>query len=195
MNKSLFKDVISAFVVVIFFFNFFSKSTHSAVEIFQRFPQIFILCIFLLISNLSSIAWKAYKSRRSSAGSENTYQWNNEDRDSNSSYRSSQDAGAGNSYHGNDSDSGSNWSYSGSQSNSSNDYSYTSNEELQTAYSILGISSSTSDADAKKAYLMLMRRYHPDRVRSLSEAERIRAKEMSQKINAAWEKVKKFRDI
>lgn len=96
---------------------------------------------------------------------------------------------------------GSNSSYSGSQSGSSGSSgsSYSSSSasigDLETAYSILGISSTTSDADAKKAYHRLMRRYHPDRVRSLSEAEQKRATEMSQKINAAWSVVKKFRKL
>lgn len=170
----------------------------------QSMPQLFILIVLILISNLSSAGWTAFKSRKNYSGFKKTHQWDDAQQEtynsytgsqSNSSYRSSQESGSDNSYRRNDSDFGSNWSYSGSQSNSSYDYSYTSGEELRAAYSVLGISSTTSDADAKRAYLVLMKRYHPDRVKSLSESERIRAKEMSQKINAAWELVKKFRNI
>ena len=70
-------------------------------------------------------------------------------------------------------------------------------EELASAYRILGIDENTSDADAKKAYLRLMNRYHPDKAaaRGLGEEEVAKYKEMSQKIQAAWQIVKQHRGL
>lgn len=82
-----------------------------------------------------------------------------------------------------------------SQSSSSNGYGYNSETELQTAYKILDIDENTSDTDAKRAYLRLMKRYHPDRTQNLSEQEQKRYNEMCQQIQASWEVVKKYRHI
>lgn len=78
-------------------------------------------------------------------------------------------------------------------------YDYTANREqdLASAYRILGIDENTSDAEAKKAYLRLMNRYHPDKAaaRGMSEADVEKYKELTQKVQAAWQVVKQHRNL
>ncbi len=103
-------------------------------------------------------------------------------------------AGAGNDY--------SNSSYSsggGYSNNSNNSYNSSNNyyNELDEAYKILGIDASTSDADARRAYKRMITKYHPDRATSKGLGENIvrQYTELTQKIVAAWEVVKKHRHI
>ncbi|MCR4554783.1 MAG: DnaJ domain-containing protein [Succinivibrionaceae bacterium] len=89
--------------------------------------------------------------------------------------------------------------YGGSDSSGYSGYDYTANKQadLATAYRILGIDENTSDSDAKKAYLRLMNRYHPDKAaaRGLSEEDIEKYKDMTQKIQAAWQVVKQHRNL
>ncbi len=66
---------------------------------------------------------------------------------------------------------------------------------LEQAYKILGVGSSVSDADLKKAYRRLMSQHHPDKLaaKGLPEEMMSIAKEKSQNIQLAYESVKKVR--
>ncbi len=59
------------------------------------------------------------------------------------------------------------------------------------AYKILGITRNSSNEEIKKAYRKLAIKYHPDKVSYLGEDFRNDAKEKFQKINEAYEKIKK----
>ncbi len=74
---------------------------------------------------------------------------------------------------------------------------FSSGNDLDEAYRVLGISASTSDHDAKRAYRTLMSRYHPDKAmaQGLGDDEVRRYTELSQKIGRAWDTVKKYRHI
>jgi DnaJ like chaperone protein len=75
--------------------------------------------------------------------------------------------------------------------------SYNSARELEDAYRVLGIDSSTSDNDARHAYKKLMSRYHPDKAiaQGLGDDGVKRYTELSQKIGKAWDTVKQYRHI
>lgn len=62
-------------------------------------------------------------------------------------------------------------------------------------YAVLGISPSAADEEVKRAYRQLAIKWHPDRMGDKSEKERERANEMLQRINEAYEKIKKSRGM
>lgn len=62
-------------------------------------------------------------------------------------------------------------------------------------YKILGLSAEASDEDIKKAYRKLAVIHHPDKVASEPEAVQKSAKEQFQKIQEAYEQIKKARGI
>ena len=66
---------------------------------------------------------------------------------------------------------------------------------LDTAYKILEVEPSASNEDIKKAYRKLAVEYHPDKVAYLGEEFRRAANEKFQKLNEAYEKIKKERGI
>jgi len=70
-------------------------------------------------------------------------------------------------------------------------------DQLKSAYAVLGISASTNDKDTKKAYRKLMSQHHPDKLvaKGLPEEMMTVAKEKSQEIQAAWEVVRKARNL
>jgi len=62
-------------------------------------------------------------------------------------------------------------------------------------YKILEIESSASDEDVKKAYRKMARKYHPDMVNHLGQDFKNIAEEKFKKVNEAYEKIKKSRNI
>ena len=68
---------------------------------------------------------------------------------------------------------------------------------LQTAYQVLGVASSASDEDVKKAYRRQMNEHHPDKLvaRGLPESMQELAKEKTQRIREAYEAICEHRGI
>ncbi|MFW1677468.1 co-chaperone DjlA [Pontibacter sp. JAM-7] len=66
---------------------------------------------------------------------------------------------------------------------------------LKDAYAILGVTETATDADVKKAYRRQMSQHHPDKLvsRGLPEEMQELAKEKSQEIQAAYERIKSAR--
>ncbi|MEI7983275.1 MAG: TerB family tellurite resistance protein [Bacteroidota bacterium] len=63
------------------------------------------------------------------------------------------------------------------------------------AYDILEITSSATNDEVKKAYRDMAKKHHPDKVANLGEDVKKAATEKFQKINAAYEEIKKQRGI
>jgi len=68
-------------------------------------------------------------------------------------------------------------------------------KDIDSAYKILEISSEASDDEIKKAYHKMAVKYHPDKVAHLGEDIKTAAKEKFQKLNAAYEEIKKQRGV
>ncbi len=68
-------------------------------------------------------------------------------------------------------------------------------EDTDSAYKILEVSPEATDDEIKKAFRKLAVKYHPDKVSHLGEEIQNSAKEKFQKLNAAYEKIKKQRGI
>jgi DnaJ like chaperone protein len=70
-----------------------------------------------------------------------------------------------------------------------------SGNELKTAYRVLGVSDNATNAEVKKAYRRLMSEHHPDKLvaKGLPEEMMQLAKEKTQDIQTAYDKVKKAR--
>ena len=60
-------------------------------------------------------------------------------------------------------------------------------------YEILGVSKSASASEIKKAYRKMAIKHHPDKVNQLGEEHQKAAKEKFQKIQDAYEVIKKER--
>lgn len=82
-------------------------------------------------------------------------------------------------------------SSSGSTSSTSTPY----YSDIENAYKILGLASSATDDEVKKAYRSLAKIHHPDKVNHLGEETRKAAEEKFKKLNEAYEKIKKTRGI
>ncbi len=63
------------------------------------------------------------------------------------------------------------------------------------AFEVLEISKDATDDEVKRAYREMAKKHHPDKVASLGEDVRRAATEKFQKINAAYEEIKKQRGI
>jgi DnaJ like chaperone protein len=68
-------------------------------------------------------------------------------------------------------------------------------QNLAGDYEVLGIDKSATDDEVKKAYRQMAVRYHPDKVASLGEEYQKGAKEKFQKIQEAYDNIKKSRGI
>ncbi|MDX9907105.1 MAG: TerB family tellurite resistance protein [Bacteroidales bacterium] len=67
--------------------------------------------------------------------------------------------------------------------------------DVNAAYKVLEIEPDATNDEVKKAYRTMAVRYHPDKVSHLGEELANSAKEKFQKINEAYEKIKKERNI
>jgi DnaJ like chaperone protein len=67
--------------------------------------------------------------------------------------------------------------------------------ETDSAYKILEIERTANDEEVKKAYRRMAMKYHPDKVSHLGEEFRKTADEKFRKVNEAYEKIKKERNI
>jgi DnaJ like chaperone protein len=67
--------------------------------------------------------------------------------------------------------------------------------ETDSSYKILEIEPTASDDEVKKAYRRMAMKYHPDKVSHLGEDYRKTADEKFKKVNEAYEKIKKERNI
>jgi DnaJ like chaperone protein len=67
--------------------------------------------------------------------------------------------------------------------------------DTESYYKILGIERSADDETVKKAYRKMAMKYHPDKVAYLGEEFKTAAQEKFQKVNEAYEKIKKERGI
>ena len=88
-------------------------------------------------------------------------------------------------------------SYEGGYSsfNSSASYGSVNSSSDDGPYSVLGLTSSATDDEVKKAYRRLAMKYHPDRVESLGEEVRRNSEAQFRKINDAYEKIKQARGM
>lgn len=73
----------------------------------------------------------------------------------------------------------------------------TQQEQLEQAYAVLGLDSSASDAEVKKAYRRQMSQNHPDKLASkgLPESMREMAEEKTREIGAAYERISEARGL
>jgi DnaJ-domain-containing protein 1 len=92
---------------------------------------------------------------------------------------------------------GENYTHGGEKnSHYSDNYGYT-DSKLRNAYLVLGVDSTTSNEDVKKAYRRLMSKYHPDKAiaQGLGKSGVKRYTELCQSIQLAWETVKEYRNL
>jgi len=68
-------------------------------------------------------------------------------------------------------------------------------ETSETLYKILEISPDASDAEIKKAYRRMAMKYHPGKVNYLDEKMKQSAEEKFKRVNEAYKKIKKIRNI
>ena len=68
-------------------------------------------------------------------------------------------------------------------------------EDLESAYNVLGVSSSSSDQEIKKAYRKMANKYHPDKIAHLGDDFKDIAQEKFKSVSGAYQKIKKDRNI
>lgn len=68
-------------------------------------------------------------------------------------------------------------------------------KDIDSAYKILEIDKTATDEEVKKAYRRMALKYHPDKVSYLGEEFRKTANEKFQKVNEAYERIKKERGM
>ena len=62
-------------------------------------------------------------------------------------------------------------------------------------YSVLGVPSAATDAEVKKAYRDMVRKYHPDMVSTQGESVQRTAERKTQEINEAYQNIKSWRNM
>jgi DnaJ like chaperone protein len=67
--------------------------------------------------------------------------------------------------------------------------------ETDSSYKILEIDLSSSNDEVKKAYRKMAMKYHPDKVSHLGDEFKKSADEKFKKVNEAYQKIKRERDI
>ena len=67
--------------------------------------------------------------------------------------------------------------------------------ETDSSYKILEIERTATDEEVKKAYRKMAMKYHPDKVSHLGEDYKKAADEKFKKVNQAYEKIKKERNM
>ncbi len=67
--------------------------------------------------------------------------------------------------------------------------------DVNSDYAVLGIGSEATDDEVKKAYRQMAIKFHPDKVASMGEEYQKGAKEKFQKIQEAYENIKKNRNM
>ena len=68
-------------------------------------------------------------------------------------------------------------------------------DDLESAYSVLGISSNSEDLEIKKAYRKMANKFHPDKIAHLGEDFKDIAQEKFKSVTEAYHKIKKERNI
>ena len=68
-------------------------------------------------------------------------------------------------------------------------------EDVAKYYKVLGIESNVSNLELKKGYKIAVRKYHPDAYPGISEEKKKELERKLQKVNEAYEKIKKIRSI
>ncbi|MGQ1948125.1 TerB family tellurite resistance protein [Geofilum sp. OHC36d9] len=68
-------------------------------------------------------------------------------------------------------------------------------DNLESAYKILEVDASVTDEEVKKAYRKMAIRFHPDKVAHLGEEFQASAKDKFQKVNEAYERIRKERGM
>ena len=72
---------------------------------------------------------------------------------------------------------------------------YTRTKDVNWAYTTLGIEPAATNADIKKAYRQMAKKYHPDTVANLGEDVKKKATEKFRAVNEAYEELKKIRNF
>ncbi|MBF0240679.1 MAG: J domain-containing protein [SAR324 cluster bacterium] len=62
-------------------------------------------------------------------------------------------------------------------------------DAIDDPYTILGISNTATNEEIKRAYITLIKEYHPDKVASLGTKLRDLAEKEAKRINAAYQKI------
>ena len=68
-------------------------------------------------------------------------------------------------------------------------------KDVSSAFKVLGIEKNATDDELKKAYRKMAVKHHPDKYNQLGEEQQIAAKEKFQKIQEAYEQIKKERGL
>lgn len=85
--------------------------------------------------------------------------------------------------------------YSGGSSYSGSSYSSSYSQQRKDPYKVLGIDSTATDEEVKKAYRRLAMKYHPDKVEGMGEEVKKNAEAQFREINEAYEQIKTARGM
>lgn len=79
--------------------------------------------------------------------------------------------------------------------NTSGNSQKTESKGIEYHYSVLGVSSNATDAEIKKAYRDMVRKFHPDMVSTQGENVQRMAERRTQEINEAYQTIKSWRNM